>query len=53
MGLEKLSAINSGHSLALQIIRSGPIPYENSDELNKYISVYKRGMDEVSQFLNS
>lgn len=52
MGLEKLSAINSRHSLALQIIRSGPIPYQNSDELNEYVSVYKRGMDEVSQFLN-
>lgn len=53
MGLQKLSAIISRHSLALQIIRSGPIPYENSEELNEYISVYKRGMDEVSQFLNS
>jgi 7-cyano-7-deazaguanine synthase in queuosine biosynthesis len=53
MGLQKLSSINSRHSLALQIIRSGPIPYENPDELNDYISVYQRGMNEVSQFLNS
>lgn len=53
MGLEKLSSINSRHSLALQIIRSGPIPYQNQSELNDYISVYERGMNEVNQFLNS
>lgn len=53
MGLEKLSNINNRHSLALQIIRSGPIPYENSSELDEYISVYERGMNEVNQFLNS
>jgi 7-cyano-7-deazaguanine synthase in queuosine biosynthesis len=53
MGLQKLSNVNSSNSLALQIIRSGPIPYENFDELQEYISVYKRGMVEVSQFLNA
>ena len=53
MGLEKLSKINCRHSLSLQIIRSGPIPYENLSELNDYISVYERGMNEVNQFLNS
>ena len=53
MGLEKLSNINCRHSLSLQIIRSGPIPYENLSELNDYISVYERGMNEVNQFLNS
>lgn len=53
MGLEKLSNITSRHSLALQIIRSGPIPYSNTNELNEYISVYQRGMEEVKQFLNS
>lgn len=53
IGLEKLSNINNRHSLALQIIRSGPIPNANLEELNEYISVYERGMDEVSQFLKS
>lgn len=53
MGLEKLSNLNSKHSLALQIIRSGPIPYQNPSELDDYISVYQRGMNEVNQFLNS
>lgn len=53
MGLEKLSNINGRHSLALQIIRSGPIPYQNVRELDDYISVYERGMNEVSQFLNT
>lgn len=53
IGLEKLSDINNEHSLALQIIRSGPIPYSTLNELNEYISVYQRGMSEVEQFLNS
>lgn len=53
IGLQKLSNINSRHSLALQIIRSGPIPYESLSELEDYISVYERGMKEVSNFLNS
>lgn len=53
MGLQKLSRINNRHSLALQIIRAGSIPYNNIDELNEYISVYERGMEEVRQFLNN
>lgn len=53
MGLKRLSTINGRHSLALQIIKSGPIPYQNPSELDDYISVYERGMNEVKQFLNS
>jgi 7-cyano-7-deazaguanine synthase in queuosine biosynthesis len=52
IGLEKLGNINNRHSIALQVIRSGPIPFEDLDELNEYISVYERGMEEVKQFLN-
>jgi 7-cyano-7-deazaguanine synthase in queuosine biosynthesis len=52
IGLEKFGSINNRHSLALQVIRSGPIPFEDLDELNEYISVYERGMLEVKQFLN-
>lgn len=53
LALEKLNAMSARHSLALQISRSGPIPYENSNELDEYISVYVRGMNEVRDFLNS
>lgn len=53
MGLAKFKSINGRHSLALQIIRAGSIPYNNIDDLNEYISVYERGMEEVRQFLNS
>ncbi|MDV3752592.1 Qat anti-phage system QueC-like protein QatC [Elizabethkingia anophelis] len=54
IGIEKLNNnITNKHSLALQIIRAGAIPYHNIDELNEYISVYERGMEEVHQFLNS
>lgn len=52
LGLKKLGNVNTRHSLALQIIRSGPIPYLDSMELAEYISVYKRGMNEVNEFLN-
>ena len=53
MGLQRFSSINNRHSLALQIMRAGSIPYNNIDELNEYISVYERGMEEVRQFLNT
>lgn len=53
MGLQRFSSINSRHSIALQIIRAGSIPYHSLNELNDYISVYERGMEEVRQFLNS
>ncbi len=53
MALKKFSSINSRHSIALQVIRAGSIPYHSLDELNDYISVYERGMEEVRQFLNS
>lgn len=53
MALEKLDGMSARHSLALQISRSGPIPYENSTLLDEYISVYVRGMNEVKDFLTS
>lgn len=54
IGLTKFNRIKERNSsLSLQIIRSGPVPYHDLDELNKYISVYKRGMTEVSRFLNN
>ena len=34
-----------------QVLKSGPIPC-NDQELNEYISVYERGMEEVKSFLN-
>jgi len=53
IALEKLDGISARHSLALQISRSGPIPYENTESIDEYISVYQRGMQEVKDFLNS
>ncbi|QIL40423.1 hypothetical protein G7074_14800 [Pedobacter sp. HDW13] len=37
--------------LSLQVLRSGPLPYQNPEELSAYIDVYKRGMEEVKNFL--
>lgn len=53
MALEKLDRINAQHSLALLVIRSGPIPYLEEGDFSNYVSVYKRGMNEVREFLNS
>lgn len=53
LAIGKLDGIDRNHSFALQVIRSGPIPYEDSNELTQYIDIYKRGMNEVKQFLNS
>lgn len=53
LSLEKQSRIAARHSLALQIMRSGPVPYESEEKLSEYISVFLRGMDEVQNYLNS
>ena len=43
-------ARNTGNKV-FQILKSGPIPCSN-EELDKYIAVYERGMNEVKSFLN-
>ncbi len=53
LALTRLDNIPSQQSRALQIIRSGPLPYSSLDELNEYISMYYRGMAEVKLFLMS
>ncbi|KGO91014.1 Qat anti-phage system QueC-like protein QatC [Flavobacterium subsaxonicum] len=53
LALQNLTTITKPHSLALQINRSGQIPYNSEAELLEYVSVYKRGMDEVKLFLDS
>lgn len=53
LALEKLTTITKPHSLALQINRAGQIPYSSEAELLAYVSVYKRGMGEVKNFLDS
>jgi 7-cyano-7-deazaguanine synthase in queuosine biosynthesis len=39
------------HSVMLRVLRSGPLPFNNQSDLNQYISLFKRGMHEVSNFL--
>jgi 7-cyano-7-deazaguanine synthase in queuosine biosynthesis len=53
LALERLDTITKPHSFALEILRAGPIPTDENSPLSEYISVFKRGMDEVKQFLNS
>ena len=53
LALEKFATITKTHSLALQINRAGQIPYSSETELLDYVSVYKRGMIEVKNFLDS
>ena len=33
------------------ILSSGPLPFESKQELDKYVDVYQRGMNEVRDFL--
>ncbi len=53
LALQNLTTIIKPHSLVLQINRSGQIPFDTKEELLEYVSVYKRGMDEVKLFLDS
>lgn len=41
----------SDQSVMFDVLSSGPIPFDNENELNEYIKVYKRGMNEVKNFL--
>jgi len=38
-------------TVMFDILSSGPLPFENRQELDKYIDVYLRGMKEVNEFL--
>ncbi|MAO49768.1 MAG: hypothetical protein CML16_02660 [Pusillimonas sp.] len=38
-------------SIMFDILSSGPLPFESKQELDKYIDVYLRGMEEVKIFL--
>lgn len=50
MALEEIKNI-ARHSMVLRVLKSGPLPFADLNELNDYISVYQRGMNEVSTFL--
>jgi 7-cyano-7-deazaguanine synthase in queuosine biosynthesis len=39
--------------LLMHILSSGPIPFEDKDSLDKFVSIYSRGLKEVSDFLES
>ncbi len=52
LALEKFDELSKPHSLALQVIRSGPIPYLEATPLKNYIEMYVRGMQEVKAFIS-
>ncbi len=50
LSLKRLES-KSTRNIMFDILSSGPIPFENKNELDEYINVYKRGMKEVKEFL--
>jgi 7-cyano-7-deazaguanine synthase in queuosine biosynthesis len=50
MALHELQGLQS-HSLALRVLKSGPLPFNTPAELDRYVGVYSRGMAEVRNFL--
>jgi 7-cyano-7-deazaguanine synthase in queuosine biosynthesis len=50
MALEEIGNIHR-HSLVLRILKSGPLPFKDQKDLDDYIEVYSKGMDEVRKFL--
>lgn len=51
MALEEIDNLPK-HSLVLRILKSGPLPFTDQQELDRYVDVYTRGMDEVKNFLS-
>jgi hypothetical protein len=50
MAIEEIKSL-APHSMVLRLLKSGPLPFMDGQELNEYVGVYKRGMEEVSNFL--
>lgn len=51
MAIQEINGIPH-HSLMLRILRSGPLPFDSQADLNDYIAIYQRGMQEVQNFLS-
>lgn len=51
LAIERISTYKK-HKLVLELLKSGPLPFIDEQELNKYVGVYQRGMDEVSALFN-
>lgn len=50
MALEEVENMQR-HSLVLRILKSGPLPFADQNELGQYVDIYSRGMQEVKIFL--
>lgn len=50
MALEEIKGLPK-HSVALHILKPGPLPFNGQKELDDYIGIYLRGMEEVNNFL--
>lgn len=50
IALERLKG-KKDHTILMNIMSTGPLPFDDKQELEKYIGVYKRGMKEVEDFL--
>ena len=50
LAIQRLSTLKR-HSIVLELLNSGPLPFTNKKELDNYIGVYERGMKEVADFL--
>ncbi|MCK8480979.1 Qat anti-phage system QueC-like protein QatC [Psychroserpens algicola] len=50
LSLKRLET-KSIRNIIFDILSSGPLPFENRNQLNEYINVYQRGMKEVKEFL--
>jgi len=50
MALEEIEKIKK-HSLVLRILKSGPLPFIDQKDLDSYVDVYSKGMEEIKKFL--
>jgi 7-cyano-7-deazaguanine synthase in queuosine biosynthesis len=50
LALERMEG-KSDQSIMFDVLSSGPVPFDNENELKDYVGVFKRGMKEVKNFL--
>lgn len=50
LSIERMSDY-SRHKLILEILKSGPLPFDDKKELDNYLALYERGMEEVADYL--
>lgn len=53
LAIERLKGMDKNSPLILRILSSGPLSFGSTGNLNDYVDIYKRGMNEVAHFFGT